>query len=273
MNIEYLCEIIKLPACVIENIKNYLTENTIALDEKLEKKLTCRQTWDEAVKELKERIGEDPNGFHILAEMLNYCCQTYDEYINKGIDKDIFVETMKFCTRFINEHKEFYGYYAFKWAWWFPRQLSMCEFRIEELEFEFVEANVKKIYIHIPSDANLSSEYVEKSFKAYNEFLEKFYPEWQSVEWYCESWLLSPSLDELLPLNSNIINFKNLFEIESVDNESMAVLDWVFPGEKTEISKLSEKTTLQKNMKNYLISGGKVGWAEGKIKNKSYKIK
>ena len=68
------------------------------------------------------------------------------------------------------------------------------------------------------------------------------------------------------PKDSNILKFRQLFEIISVDFESMAVLDWVYPGEKKDFAALSDHTTLQRNMKRFLLNGGKVGWAEGKLR-------
>ena len=47
------------------------------------------------------------------------------------------------------------------WGWWFPRQLSLQEFRVGCLEYEFVELEEKMISIHIPSVANLE----EKQYK------------------------------------------------------------------------------------------------------------
>lgn len=41
------------------------------------------------------------------------------------------------------------------------------------------------------------------------------------------------------------------------------LLDWVFPGEKGELTNLSENTSLQKSMKKFLLDGHKVGWAKG----------
>ena len=180
-----------------------------------------------------------------------------------GIPDSVFISTMKFCTRFIKEHKRIYGYYSFTWAWWFPRQLFMKEFRIGELEYEFVDSDKKKINIHIPADAHMEPGQIKKSMTEYQSFLQKYYPEWEDTEWYCESWLLSPMLSKLLPKDSNILLFQELFELENVDYENMAVLDWVFPGEKGELTSLSENTSLQRNMKRFLLDGNKVGWAKG----------
>lgn len=50
--------------------------------------------------------------------------------------------------------------------------------------------------------------------------------------------------------------------------ESMAVLDWVFPGETVTLQDLPETTSLQKKMKLFLLNGGKIGRVKGKYKKK-----
>jgi hypothetical protein len=265
MNISALCHDLALPAEVTAVITAYAQAGNQALDENIKLQLQNPATWSQAIEMLKERIGEDADGIYILAELLTYACETYGEYEKRGIERQIFVDTMKFCTRFIEEHKRLYGNYAFTWAWWFPRQITMKEFRIGALEYEFVNQESKQIQIHIPADADLSPESVQASFKAYERFLEQYYPQWKSVSWYCESWMLSPALFQLLPVTSNVLQFQKLFQIEAVDYDSEAVLDWVYPGKRVPLSELAENTTLQRNMKRFLLEGGKVGWAKGKI--------
>ena len=119
------------------------------------------------------------------------------------------------------------------------------------------------ISVHIPSDANLQKSAVAESIKDFKDFCKSYFPDWVNTKIYCESWLLSPALIELLEDNSNIIEFQKLFTVESVDYDSIAVLDCVFPGN-TEISEhLQENTSLQRNMKKYLLQGKKIGWAKG----------
>lgn len=83
---------------------------------------------------------------------------------------------------------------------------------------------------------------------------------------YCESWMLSPALRELMDENSNILQFQNLFIEEKTDYNSMAVLDWVFPGYHSVSEDLPENTSLQRKMKRYLLQDGKIGWTMGYLK-------
>ena len=266
MTLDNLCHLLEIPSDVTNEIKKYKETHTSVINENLQHQLKKRSHWESTIPEIQNRIGEDPFGFCILAELLDCACKTYKEYEKMGIDSSIFIQTMKFCTRFLEEHKKINGFYSFTWAWWFPRQLALQEFRIGELEFEFVDKETKQIYIHIPSDANLKPQRIQESFLEYRKFLHTYYPQWENVSWYCESWMLSPALNQLLPETSNILNFQKLFQIETVDYDSMAVLDWVYPGEKGELTELSESTSLQRNMKKFLLDGQKVGWAMGKIK-------
>lgn len=267
MKFDNLCKMLELPSDVVTEMGQYRTASRTVVDDGIWQQLRRRECWGQAIAEMEKRIGEDMNGFCILAELLECACRVYADYQRIGIEDTVFIQTMKFCTRFINEHKKVYGDFAFRWAWWFPRQLALQEFRIGELEFEFVDAEDRQISIHIPSDANLNPQSVKQSFAEYRAFLHRFYPDWESVAWNCESWLLSPALKQLLPKTSNIILFQELFEVESVDYDSMAVLDWVYPGEKCEFADLSEQTSLQKKMKKFLLDGKKVGWAKGKVIN------
>jgi hypothetical protein len=265
MTLERLCGILELPKEASDAVIMYKKSHTSVLDSLLAE--IDGELDDRTIEDLQKKIGEDPHGFFILAVLLSCACKTYESYREKEIPETVFVQTMKFCTRFIEEHKRIHGEYGFTWAWWFPRQLMMREFRVGELEFEFVCGDEEKaVFIHIPGDANMEEQHIRASLWAYRRFLEKYYPDWLDAEWYCESWLLSPALEQLLPENSNILKFQRLFYVESVDEESTAVLDWVYPGEKTDFANLSERTSLQKNMKKYLLKGGKVGWTKGRIK-------
>lgn len=69
------------------------------------------------VKEIKDCLGDDPDGIKMLTCMLKSSLKTYDYYRKWGISEEIFIATMKCFSRFINEHKEGYGNYAFDREW------------------------------------------------------------------------------------------------------------------------------------------------------------
>lgn len=129
-----------------------------------------------------------------------------------------------------------------------------------------MEKDEKTISLHIPSDANLQKEAVAESIHDFFEFREKFFPDWVDAKIYCESWMLSPALREFMDENSNILQFQNLFIEEKTDYNSMAVLDWVFPGYHIVSEDLPENTSLQRKMKRYLLQDGKIGWTMGYLK-------
>ena len=86
-----------------------------------------------------------------------------------------------------------------------------------------------------------------------------------NVEIVTETWMIMPELEELLTAESKILQFKSLFDIDSVDYEQTWYMGWIFPGY-TEINEnLPEKTTLHRKLKEYLLSGKKFGIAKGHL--------
>lgn len=260
MNIKKLCEGLELGVQVTEQVLSY--DKCMDYDKLKDscRQLYSRKTWEQGIQQLESDCAEDPDGLRILTVML-YCLQhTYDLYQEKGISDEIFWSTMKFIPRFINDEEKRTGKPAFRWAWWFPRQLSMQEFRIGHYEYEMMEEDgEKKISLHIPADAVLA----EGNIEIVRGFLAKYYPEYEDAKIFCDSWLLAPALQKLLPESSSILQFQKQFRVLRVDEESVGCLDWVYGSHDWKYEDLPENTTLQKNMKQYLLSGGKIGWALG----------
>lgn len=265
MNHHTLYQMLEIPTAVVKKLDEYAKTRNAVLTQEDITRLLDRTTWDEAVRDMQEKLGEDQYGIKALWEELNIACETYEKYQKKGIADDIFIATMKFCTRFLKEFNDAHGEYRYVWAWWFPRQLSMQEYRIGSLEFEVAESE-QCIYIHIPSDADLSRESVLQAISVFREFCLQYYPEWVGIQVCCDSWLLSPALKDLLESESKIIQFQNMFEIQSVDYDSPWFMGWVYPGFDGELKDLPEKTRLQSAMKAYLLGGKKVGSARGVLR-------
>jgi len=221
-------------------------------------------TWEKAVNDLNEILAPDETGLKMLTCQLHAACIAYERYKNMGIPDDIFIATMKFFTRFLYYHNKVYGEFKYVWGWWAVRQISMQEFRIGELEYEMITQNDKKlISIHIPSDADMTSCKLRKSYLDARNFFGKYYPEYAKVDMICGSWLLAPALKKLLPDDSKIIQFQKSFRLISQEDDSPGFLDWVYGRRDIPFENLPEETSLQRNLKKYLLSGGKVEWANG----------
>lgn len=261
-----LFRLLELPDEVQDRLNAYGNSRNIEIPKVIREKIRKRGEWDEGIKELQELLGDDPDGMKILWELLNMASSySYGEYVRRNIPKDIFIATMKFCTRFLQEHYRTFHTYKFVWAWWFPRQLSLNEYRIGALEYEFVEGEDREIAIHIPSDADLRKASVAQSIKEFHEFRKKYYSEWETVKLTCDTWMLMPELKELLGEDSNIIAFQNLFEIDTLDYDATWYMEWIFPGAEQADESLPEETSLQRNLKKYLLDGRKFGIAKGHL--------
>ena len=257
---------LELPEEVQTSFAQYDAQYTPQVDDALRSRLLCRNTWDDAVAELRQRLDPDPTGLRMLWELLHVACGTYARYEERGISQEIFVETMKFCTRFLHTYYQEHGCYHFVWDWWFPRQLAMLEYRVGCLEYELIDGEAPLISVHIPSDADLSAEAVDKSMAQFDAFLRRQYPQWVQRDWYCESWMMSPTLRELLPEGSRILAFQSRFTVLEEDKNSPAVMDWVFRGCGSDPAQLPEDTTLRRNLKRLLLQGGNVGWTKAVLR-------
>ncbi len=267
MDLIELFWLLEIPNEVEKQLLDYGNSRNAEIPDATKNKIIKRSEWDEGIKELQELLYDDHDGIKILWELLNIANNySYGEYVKRNIPKHIFVDTMKFCTRFLHEHYQTFQTYKFVWAWWFPRQISLNEFRIGALEYEFVDAGEREIAIHIPSDANLQKASLDQSIKDFYGFRKKYYPEWESVKMTCDTWMLMPELKELLGENSHIVAFQALFEIDTIDYDATWYMDWIFPGNKNMDELLPESTTLQQNLKRYLLGGKKFGVAKGHLK-------
>lgn len=262
-----LFRMLEIPDEVEKQLINYGKSRNVYIPNVIINKILKRNEWDVGIQELQELLEDDSDGIKILWELLNIISNySYEEYIKRNISNDIFVATMKFCTRFLHEYHQTFQTYKFVWGWWFPRQISLNEYRIGALEYEFVDAENREIAVHIPSDADLRKRSVAQSIKDFNEFRVKHYPGWKTVKLTSDTWMLMPELKEMLGKNSNIIAFQNLFEIDTVDYDATWYMNWIFPGIENIDESLPERTTLQRKVKKYLLDGKKFGVAKGHLK-------
>jgi hypothetical protein len=143
----------------------------------------------------------------------------------------------------------------------------MTVFRLGELEYEMKSIDIDRyISIHIPSDAVFLPEKVKASLLASRAFFRAHFPDYENVEYRCSSWLLSPALKTLLPPQSNILAFQSLFTLTGEDYSGSGYITWVYKRKYDDYRELPEETTLQRNLKQYLLSGEVLSVGKGVLK-------
>lgn len=272
MNVLDLCREIKIPSQVYIRL--------IEIDQMKDLFLSCKEidsciqglgepdTAKEAYEKLNELLDDDEDKVKLLYCYLLCATKQITTYENLGISYDIYIATMKCFSRFLVETYNRLGKWFFDRGWWTYRQVSLTLFRIGELEFERRYYNDEKVVsIHIPSDANFSSDRVEQSILLAKKFLSQHYPEYKNSKFICNSWLLSPQLIPLLDSESNIAKFYSRFSIVENKTDLKDYIEWLFQSqEDTPLDKLPEKTSLQRKVKEYMRSGKFIGAGFGILK-------
>lgn len=144
---------------------------------------------------------------------------------------------------------------------------------VGRLQYEFIRFNPLNekehkecIKIHIPSGEKLLEEQVRESIiKSKGEILKYFNLE--KPDYYCSSWLLSPTINKVLDKNSNIAKFYNMFNIVEEENGLDDILNFVFNvKECNDYTELKGTTSLQIKLKEMLLRNEKLTIGVGILK-------
>lgn len=213
--------------------------------------------WKEGLAQLQHSLGADPGGMKLLCCMLRCAILAKAEYERLGIPEDIYYDTMGCFSRFVTEHKESYGCFGFDRGFWTVRQVSCRLFRIGQLEYELVTLDSgRAVSLHIPSDTRLLTPLLRQSYLQARRLLGRVFPEYADAPMFCHSWLLSPTLAELLPPQSNILAFQRSFDVTAFPAVSMQFLQWIVKDPALPPERFPEDTGLQRKLKAFLLSGG-----------------
>ena len=122
MNIKELCDAIKLQTVIKKQVIEFSETFDFHLVDALLMRFREYRDMNAARMELKQVLGEDPGNVKMLACMLKASADLYDVYCEKGICDEVFIETMKCYTRFIDETYQMTGRWEFDRDWWTTRQ-------------------------------------------------------------------------------------------------------------------------------------------------------
>lgn len=110
--------------------------------------------------------------------------------------------------------------------------------------------------LHIPRGTDLSPVKVDEAIRIARSVAKESYPERNIKGIRCTSWLLSPTLNELLGDQSNISNFSKLFSRYPIRNKGTGVFSFVFDGRPADLNDLPEDTSLRRKLKALYMAGG-----------------
>lgn len=138
---------------------------------------------------------------------------------------------------------------------------------VGRLQYEYCNNKKGKyIKIHIPKGDKLLYNEVLNSIKNSQKEIKKYF-NIENYEYYCESWLLSKDIANLLDSNSNIAKFQQLFDIIEGKDAIKDILNFVYGLQQIDsYYDLPEETSLQSKIKDLLINGKEIHIGIGKLK-------
>ena len=222
----------------------------------------------------RETVTDKLTGLQILKLYLLWIEDTKAKYDALGIPETYFWDSCMDFPIWCNDHLVRFGRPDFiEWDW-VGKTLRMEVIRIGRLQFEpdvlkheisvsgqTYVAGTPILHVHIPAGEPLDLAAVLDSMDRAPKFFKQYYGS-EFTLFHCHSWLLSPDLKNLLSENSRIMQFKNLFQVYGTDDERQAE-ERVFGFLSDDPAKYPEKTSLQRTVKEYLLSGNEVKMAVG----------
>ncbi|MBQ3556303.1 MAG: DUF5596 domain-containing protein [Oscillospiraceae bacterium] len=183
------------------------------------------------------------DGKRNLLAYLYFCEELKRRYEEKGIGADILLDTLSDLVVWTDVWSELKGELWLSELYWLNFHLGMRLFKLGRLQFCLGRArhdvpthNLAKgdpvVEVHIQAVGPLKQEECVASVARAREFFDKYYPEHTYQRFTCHSWLMDQKLDEVLSPDSNIIRFRNMFDIVH-EQPSDAILKYVFKWDTT----------------------------------------
>ena len=236
-------------------------------------------------KELRQLFFEQPDQFReyarkmdgltVLRLYLEWASETKRRYDALGIAEEIFWDGMKDLALWCDDYLAKHSVPGFAEWDWVGGTLRLEIFRIGRLQFapgalheavvlngENYPAGTPVLEVHIPAGEALDTDAAEAALRRAPQFFETHFQKTYPL-FCCHSWLLSPSLRELLAGQSRIIRFQNLFSVCREDDSERQAEERVFGCVRDDANAYEEKTSLQRTLKQALLQGKSVGMGFG----------
>lgn len=266
MTVSELIARLNLPAQTVQAIQNIpMPENHAALKESFFAQTSLFEDFAEA----------DPTGLTVLKLYLHWALDAKARYDALGIPETYFWDSMQDLPIWCDDYLTKYGAPGFKEWGWVGCSLRLNVIRIGRLQFQpnrlpqdvtlnatTYPADMPVLEIHIPAGKPLTPEDVAASLDNAPVFYKTYFGD-RFTLFHCHSWLLSSGLKELLPAESRIMQFRNLFCVYGDDCEERQAEERVFGFLADDPEQYPASTSLQKALKSYLLSGKEMTMGAG----------
>lgn len=222
----------------------------------------------------KTYASQDDNGLGILRLYLEWLPDIRERYNILGIPLCVFNDSIKDISIWCNDYILKNGKPGLAEWGWVGKTLRLEVFRLGRLQFapnelcdnvsidgRVFSKGTPILEVHIPAGEVLDTNQVLESLNWAPLFFNKYFNT-QYALFHCYSWLLAPALNDLLQAKSRILQFQKLFSIYRIDHERQAE-ERVFGLVRDDIINYPERTSLQKNIKKYLLDGKSIGIGAG----------
>ncbi len=207
-----------------------------------------------------------------LLLLLYSCLRLRRLYEANGYSEELFVSTAVENLGYAAETcMKLYGIIGCAYFYAYHTMFNLTRFRLGRLHFELTKMPFdykdvcKKgetvLSCHIPASGPLLMEDVEESFKMAYDFFKLSGP----MVVVCSSWLLYPPFyEEVFKKGSNLSKFYELFDVVESKARPITADAWrVFGTLETDLDKLPQETTLQRNLCDFLKAGNSMGGGYG----------
>lgn len=235
------------------------------------------------VKSYRQTIREDARfgGAQALAAALLMACEAEKEYQKYGIPIEVFDSTMSDIKIWADRYRRETGFDGLGEINWIVKHCRLEIFRLGRLQFERTKVNYlplallfhrssipvrrgqRCLGVHIPEGEKLNISACEDSFARAPEFFRKFFPQEKYVCFTCLSWLLSSVYARLLPESSNIVRFRELWDIaRDIRGDSQAI-ERIWGKRERDAENYRRDTLLQREAAAWLAQGKRLGMGFG----------
>ena len=221
----------------------------------------------------REILGRSNYRILFLYYYLRFACDAYDDYLSQGLTREIYFDTFRDIEYWCANCFDRYGEYGIADYEWIAKLMAPEVIRLGRLEYEavtlkrdisvpdlFLPKGKKIIFVHIPQGSRLDDESVGESLKTARQRYGV------GEVFACYSWLMYPGIMNIIPRNSNIALFQKRFDIKGADENDRQAEERVFGQALDDPAHYPERTALQRNMKQYLLSGHSLGCGFGILK-------